>query len=159
MRRGELFKLRWTDVDLNAGTVRVIASNSKTERSRAIGLTIRSRAELERLWTDSHGDLNGLVFGVTNTIKNSWRTAMTESAIHDFVFHDLRHTGTTRMIRAGVPASEVMKITGHTQMKTFLRYLNLTDESVLNSAAMLDEYLGSGVSSPPEIPTISAQLQ
>lgn len=41
------------------------------------------------------------------------------------------------------PASEVMKITGHSEMKTFLRYMNLTSESVSSSAVLLNGYLRS----------------
>jgi hypothetical protein len=33
------------------------------------------------------------------------------------------------MIASGSPHTEVMKITGHTQLKTFLRYLNITPET------------------------------
>jgi hypothetical protein len=33
------------------------------------------------------------------------------------------------MIASGSPHTEVMKITGHTQLKTFLRYLNITTET------------------------------
>jgi hypothetical protein len=33
-----------------------------------------------------------------------------------------------------MPASEAMKITGHTQMVTFQRYVNITDEAALRGA-------------------------
>ena len=43
------------------------------------------------------------------------------AGVRDFPFHNCRHTATTRMIAAGSPHTEVMKITGHSQLKTFLR--------------------------------------
>lgn len=73
--------------------------------------------------------------------RKAFATACRRAEIKDLHFHDLRHTATTRMIRAGVPHAEVMKITGHTQMRTFMRYLNLVDESVQNTANILAEYL------------------
>jgi hypothetical protein len=45
------------------------------------------------------------------------------------------------MIASGSPHTEVMKITGHSQLKTFLRYLNLTPETTNRVASNLDNYL------------------
>lgn len=45
------------------------------------------------------------------------------------------------MIASGSPHTEVMKITGHTQLKTFLRYLNITSETASNVALRLNDYL------------------
>lgn len=39
------------------------------------------------------------------------------------------------------PHAEVMKITGHTQMRTFMRYLNLVDTTMQNTAALLANYV------------------
>lgn len=144
MRRGELFKLQWAEVDLFSREIRIQASNAKTERARTVGLTQRCVDELGRLWELSDKNPNTLVFGITSSIKNAWKSACSEAAIDELRFHDLRHTATTRFVRSGVPASEVMKLTGHTQIKTFLRYLNLTKESVKASAVLLDKYLNQG---------------
>lgn len=141
MRRGELFKLRWRDVSFKDGMIIVQATNTKTEKTRIIGMTRRVREELSKLWEISPKDENLIVFGITNTIKKSWKSACIEAGIENLHFHDLRHTATTRLIRANVPQSEAMKITGHTQLKTFQRYMNLTNESVTASANLLDSYL------------------
>lgn len=143
MRRGELFKLCWRDVNFTDSTITVQATNTKTEKTRIIGMTNRVKDELLRLWEMSSKDNNELVFGITNTIKRAWKTACREAGIDDLHFHDLRHTATTRFIRAGVPQSEAMKITGHSQMKTFQRYMNLTNESVTASANLLDAYIAN----------------
>jgi integrase len=87
---------------------------------RIVGLTERLSRELRLLWNKSPKESNGLVFGVTSTVKNAWKAACKDAGLDDLRFHDLRHTATTRLIRAGVPATEVMKVTGHTQTKTFL---------------------------------------
>jgi integrase len=49
LRRGEIFTLRWSDVDLMLRTVTVRAFNSKTARSRTVAMTIRVYQELEKL--------------------------------------------------------------------------------------------------------------
>ena len=42
---------------------------------------------------------------------------------------------------AGCSHTEVMKITGHSQVKTFLRYLNIKTETTNKVASALDTYL------------------
>lgn len=45
------------------------------------------------------------------------------------------------IINAGMNYVEVMKITGHDEMKTFLRYLNITPESARIAPLRLEAYL------------------
>jgi integrase len=83
----------------------------------------------------------GLVFGITDTIKTAFGSACEDAKLEDFRFHDCRHTATTRMIASGSSHTEVMKIAGHTQLKTFLRYLNITPETTRRVANNLNTYL------------------
>ena len=140
MRRGELFKLVWRDVDLTGRTITVQALNSKTARPRSVPMTPRLHAELESLWQQSPRDLSLSVFGIYDTIKRSFASACREAGVDGFRFHDCRHTAITRLIAARVPAQEVMKISGHTQMSTFLRYLNPTNDSLQRAAELLSAY-------------------
>lgn len=139
-RRGELLKLQWKDVDLLQNIITIQATNTKTEKMRLIGVTVRTKVELERLWEQSPKDKNLLVFGIKNTFKRAWGSATKQAKIEQLHFHDLRHTAITRMVQAGVPASQAMKVSGHSEMKTFQRYVNLTNESVTVSANLLDRF-------------------
>ncbi len=141
MRRGEMFKMVWRDVNFVAREIHIPQTNAKTEKSRMVGMTPRLIEEFQRLWDQSPKEKGGLVFGLTHTVKTSWKTACHLAEIEDFRFHDCRHTATTRMIASGSPHTEVMKITGHTQLKTFLRYLNITPETASGVATRLDDYL------------------
>ncbi len=134
MRKGEILKLEWRDLELTAGLIKVRAANSKTERSRKIPMTLRVKTELTKMFEKKQPSQNQLVFGTTDNVKRSFTSACNSADISDFHFHDLRHTAITRMIAAGVPAEQVMKISGHTQISTFLRYLNPSNDS-LNLAA------------------------
>lgn len=133
--------MKWQDVDFVKNEIFIPQTNTKTEDSRTVGITPRFREELLILWEVSPKDRAGLVFGITFTIKTAWKTACRLANIEDFRFHDCRHTATTRMIASGSPHTEVMKITGHTQLKTFLRYLNITSETASNVASKLNDYL------------------
>lgn len=140
MRPEEVYKLMWSDVDLTNGIITIRAENTKTETERIVGITPRLKIELERLWQQSPQELDFTVFGV-KSIKTAFKTACRKAQINNFRFRDCRHTATTRMVNSGMPQAEIMKTTGHTQLKTFLRYVNLTPESVSDSAKNFGDFL------------------
>jgi integrase len=140
MRPEEIYKLIWSDIDFLNGIIIIRAENTKTETERIVGITPRLKDELERLWEQSPKELNFTVFGV-RSIKTAFKTACRKAEIKNFRFRDCRHTATTRMVNSGMPQAEIMKTTGHTQLKTFLRYVNLTAENVSNSAKNFGVFL------------------
>ena len=140
MRKSEMLKLCWQDVDFESGIIRVKASNSKTERPRTLPMTDRLRDELNRLTNRPFPNSNDLVFGVRDNVKRSFSSACQEANIENFRLHDCRHTAVTRMIAAGIAAEEVMKISGHSQITTFLRYLNPTNQTLGRAAKKLTDY-------------------
>lgn len=136
MRRGELFKLRWQDVDFEEGLIRVCATHTKTEKERIVPLTIRSGRELRALKETSATER---VFPFVD-VKRAFKAVKDDAELSDLRFHDLRHTAITRMVRGGISASEAGKVAGHTQPGTTYRYINTDAESVRNAATVLDEY-------------------
>jgi integrase len=142
MRPDEIFKLTWDAVDLSRGIITVKAENTKTETTRVVGVTPRLEIELDNLLRTAPGEGHHFVFGV-KSIKNSFRTACRNAGIVGFKFRDCRHTATTRMVNSGMPHAEIMKITGHTQLKTFLRYVNPTPDSMRQSAVRFGSYIAS----------------
>src|SRR5262249_41729263 len=88
-RRGELLKMRWQDIDLEKGAVRVTATNAKTNRQRVIDLEPITVAELKRLASISGAMPDELVFGIRSNFTRAWRSAMSEAEITGARFHDL----------------------------------------------------------------------
>ena len=140
MRQGELFKLRWSAVDFNTGEIHIRATTTKTLSEREVNMTSRVEAELRSLWESSTKEPEALVFGIATNVKRSFKGACKDAKIKGMRFHDLRHTAATRMIESGMPMEQVMKVTGHTQMKTFLRYVNVDERQTKRIAAALDVY-------------------
>ena len=143
MRRGEIFQMKWKDVDLSSGQIYIPQTNTKTQTARTVGITDRLKQELRGLWERSPKHPELIVFGISADVKNAWRSALQDAGIENFRFHDCRHTATTRMIASGCHHTEVMKITGHSQMVTFLRYLNITPETAQRVADRLGSYLSN----------------
>jgi integrase len=62
---------------------------------------------------------NGGVFGT------AWRKALSNAEIHDFRFHDLRHTFATRMLRQTQNLKLVSQLLGHKDIATTSRYAHV----------------------------------
>lgn len=139
-RQGELLKLRWRDVDLDARSLVLQAFNTKTLRERGVAMTTRLYLELESLWEKSSKDLDALVFGIADNVKHSFTAARAKAGLPDVRFHDLRHTAATRLVGLHMPLAEVGRVLGHTQPSTTYRYVNANAETARRAAAALDSF-------------------
>jgi integrase len=140
-RLGELLKLRWADVDLNARLINILAFNTKTAKPRTVAISARLLAELERLQTEApHGDPRMRVFCFFDSVKRAFDGARTDAGLHDLRFHDLRHSHASRKIQLGIPLATVSNDLGHTQIQTTLRYVNNDAEAAYQSVAAIDRF-------------------
>lgn len=151
MRRGEIFQLRWKDVNLEEGVITIRATTTKTMRPRSVPITSRLREELQRLKNNAPEDPEFLVFGIESDIKHGFTSACSDAKVFDFHFHDCRHTATTRLAQSGISPLELMRITGHSQLTTLTRYFNQTHEQLKKAAAALDSF--NTTVSEPATPT------
>lgn len=139
MRRGEIFKLKWLDIDFENGLINIQAFNTKTLRQRQVAITSRLARALQALWGSSPLNPDELVFGVAN-VKKAFSKARTIAGLPDLRFHDLRHTHATRLVSKHLPLSEEGRVLGHTQANTTYRYVNANVETAKRAAAALDEF-------------------
>jgi integrase len=112
LRKGNLIRLTWADVDFNDRVIRIKKTSTKTEQAVTIGLTRRLEAELRELWKFSDKQSDTFVFG-EGEFKTAFATACRLANIKGLRFHDLRAAGSTGMVTAGLPAEIVRKVTGH----------------------------------------------
>src|SRR5262245_19164131 len=94
---GEIFSLRWRDVDVENGFLNIQAFQTKTMKERQVAITMRLKLELERLRADAPDNPDGLVFGTVDNVNRSFTTARSKAGLNDLRFHDLRHTTATRL--------------------------------------------------------------
>ena len=136
-RRGEIFNLKWFDVDFGRGVIQI--RESKSNRMRVVPMNSIVRSLLSDLARRSE-----FVFpspktgGRLNQIKRSFRRAVAKAGIENFRFHDLRHTAATRMADVGADAFTLMKILGHSDIRMTARYTHATDASLRRAVANLE---------------------
>lgn len=138
-RRGELFKLKWADVNLVKREITLQLSNTKTEQERKVPITARLLNELEQLKQATGADPQASVFPYSN-VKRSFATVCETAEIEGFRLHDARHTTVSRMVSQGVALAEAMRVSGHTTLEAFNRYLNLLSDATQRSGAALNAW-------------------
>ncbi len=153
-RRGEIFTLRWTDVDQKARVIRLRSEESKNGQGRTLALegelhSIIQRRFQARIVTkkDTPPIISTLVFHHDSNpivdIKKAWTKACDKARVGKKLFHDLRRTAIRNMVRAGVPESIAMKISGHKTRAVFDRY-NIVDERDIRDAIKKTQHFLEG---------------
>lgn len=137
LRANEQFTLTRADVLLDERVIVVREHNAKVERERLVPVTARLHAELVKILARLPDDPAAPVFPFKR-LNKSFARACDAAGIAGLRWHDLRHTAIMWMLEAGVPESEVMKVTGHSNWTTFMRYVTLNRQRTRAAAAMLD---------------------
>ncbi|CAO4184738.1 Integrase [Methylorubrum populi] len=131
MRRSEILSLRWKDVDLGKGTVRL--HQTKNGRPRTVPLTPRAIEEFMRV--ERTGDS---VFSVScNAVHLSWNRLRIRAQLEGLRFHDLRHEAISRFFELGLSIPEVALISGHRDTKMLMRYTHIRPESISEKLARM----------------------
>lgn len=130
MRRGELFGLRWQDVDLERRTA--ILQDTKNGDRRSVPI-VPEVAELLR----EHGKVrklgNDQVFVADGPAEvwlfdKAWYQALKDAKVKDFRFHDLRHTAASYLAMSGATTAEIAAVLGHRTLQMVKRYAHLSDQ-------------------------------
>ena len=158
LRRGELRALRWSDVDFEAGLIRVQRGwdpkegpiepkNRAGKRRVPVAGPLRSHLAAHRL--RSRGDSEDLVFrgrggkplapdALIERARVAWRAA----GLQPIGLHECRHTYAAFMIAARVNAKALSTYMGHSTISMTLdRYGHLMPGNEDEAAAMLGAYL------------------
>ena len=141
LREGEILGLKWSDVDMDAGTLQVKRTLSealagrrfeppKNGKGRSVKLTARAVDALRDHLTrqieeiESLGDRyrdQGLVFpsqvdtpmNAKNLTARSFKPLLKRAKLPNIRFHDLRHTFATLMLQNGEHPKVVQEMLGH----------------------------------------------
>jgi integrase len=142
MRRGELLRLRWADLDWFAGTIAI--RETKTDQPR-------------------HAPMNSLVQGVLVELKESvkpkpsepvfdfyprylsraFKRAVIKAKLAPFRFHDLRHCFASRLARLGANDRTLMEAGGWSSPAMLKRYVHLSPSNVWQAVEGLTKF-GTG---------------
>ena len=148
-RSGELYALKWTDIDLQGRTISISKAWSskngigptKTQRSRVVPISndlLDFLKELRIKSTDSSDFvLPRLIEWTSGEQARVTREFCAAVGITEVKFHDLRATFITNLLARGEALARVMAIVGHSQLKTTNGYLRKAGVDVLGGTDKL----------------------
>lgn len=151
LRRSEIVALRWRDLDLLEGTLRVVESKSEEgERLIAIPPTL-ARELADHYTTSRYRADNDHVFAHPErgsrldayAYHQAFQNALTATGVEGRVraFHDMRHTALTNLAATGASPIAVMATAGHRSMATTNQYLHLAGVVFRRDADALERRL------------------
>lgn len=141
MRRGEIFNLKWDNVDLKNGLI--LLERTKNGERREIPMSETLKTLFRKLFTERRLDTD-YVFANQKTgkryvdIKRSFTSACKKAGIRDFHFHDLRHTFASQLVMRGVDIKTVQELLGHKTITMTLRYAHLSASHMKEAVKALD---------------------
>ena len=139
MRKSEVLNLRWSQIDLKAGAVRLEAEDTKTDEPRVVYLTervLKSLSEQPRLLHAEFVFVNPATGRPWQDIQGAAERARDAAGLSDVWVHDLRRSFVTLARRSGLPESVVARFSGHRTAAVFKRY-NIVEEQDLKAAVAL----------------------
>jgi integrase len=165
MRQGELFALRWSDIDLTKRTLSVVRSaqevngeitfvDPKTEASRRrIALSRLAVSALRSRQRIAAGECHeselvfpseyGYPLRKSNFIRRVWEPIRCAAAIGMVRFHILRHTAASLLLAEGIHPKVVSEMLGHSSVRITLdTYSHLVPTLQAGAADAFDRVLG-----------------
>jgi integrase len=144
MRAGEIFNLRCENIDLKNS--RLYLFDTKTNKNRLVPLNLKAFQTAQEFYTRP----GKLLFSTANqkiqAAGKIFRKAVNDTRLNAgitdrrqrVVFHTLRHTFASWLVRNGIQLEVVSKLLGHTSLQVTLRYAHLSIESQHIAVKTLD---------------------
>ena len=140
LRIGEIFSLRWPDVDSENNVLNILAP--KTQKIRAVPINGEARKVLE-YW--ALGRRNEFAFYNPETGKPfvdldaGFALACKKAGIEGVTWHTLRHTFASRLVNRGVDIVTVQQLLGHSTVTVTMRYTHTNLDSKRAAVAKLEK--------------------
>lgn len=139
MRRGEQYRLRWEDVDLQLGIITIpVSKHGKKRHIPVNSLAREALQDLARLRKTSSAYVVPGRAKIRKKDQREWfEKAVRAAGVRDFRWHDLRHTFASRLVMAGVDLRTVMELMGHKTIGMTMRYSHLAASHQLEAIERL----------------------
>ena len=137
MRRGEIFGLKWHDIDFKRNIITLLDTKNGEKREVPMNeqvktalIRVRKNTNTAYIFCDEQGN-------PVHDIRKSYSTALRKSGITNFRFHDLRHTFASQLVMSGIDLNTVRELLGHKDMTMTLRYSHLAQSHKQRAVELL----------------------
>lgn len=131
-RKMECLMLRWSDVDLESGVMRLVRTKNRLRRGVPIpSVTCQVLQGWQEILAGWGTQLPSLyvfpgIKAQPPDINRRWMAARDQAGLFGFRFHDLRHTAASYLAMSGVRIEVIAEILGHKSLATTRRYAHFT---------------------------------
>ena len=137
LRKGEMFALKWDDVDLEREELRV--RKSKGKRFRVIPM---NETLVDVLNTHPRHTRSPYVFfnpdgSPWRDVRKSFEAVLKKAGVARIRIHDMRHTFVTHLVMRGVDLNTVKELAGHQDIATTMKYAHLAPGHLKDSVELL----------------------
>jgi integrase len=152
--------MRWRDVDLQAGTWSLAATQTKQKAPVIIPLTDQA-AEILKRRSEAAGKGAAFVFpadsatGHVSRPQKRWKALVTRAGLDGLRKHDLRHTAASWLAQRGASLAVIGAALGHRDIQSTMRYAHMVIDPVRQ--AMQSAHDGA-LGSKPVKPVVTAKL-
>ena len=124
MRRGEMLNLQRGHLDYPGKTLYIPLT--KTDKPRRIPLSVEVADRIaKRLALSTYAFVIKPI-----TVSHGFKHIVRRAGYEDIRLHDLRHEATSRLFERGWRVEEVQLVTGHSDLKSLMRYTHLRPEEL-----------------------------
>jgi len=151
MRRGELLKMLWDDVDFVQSVIWVRVSKSGEGRRISMNATVDQALSIlrddrrKRLSQKVVAQNAGVRYvftappgGFMWNLARVWYRAVKEAGLNNLHFHDLRHTFASRLAMRHVDLNTIRVLLGHKSLAMTYRYAHFDPQYLAAAVATLD---------------------
>jgi integrase len=140
-RRGEAENLKWTDVDLETGIMRVRTKTGPRSfplnaPTRELLAGVERRSEF--VFPSARGD-------TPVSLSVPWERIRDKAGFGDLRLHDLRHTHGSTAAGAGLGLVLIGKLLGHTRPDATLRYSHVHDDPAREAAERVGQRIAASL--------------
>jgi integrase len=139
MRRSEILRLRWLDIDLDGA--RVLLPQTKNNEARIVYLNQLAMAAIQSLSAPEQTSTDTIFPADLDPrwVSVAFLRLCRGLGILNFHFHDLRHTAASWMRMQGADIHTVAQLLGHKDLRMAARYQHLAPAFLARAVGRLDQ--------------------
>jgi integrase len=138
VRQSNVLSLEWAQIDMRSRLVHYTPEQMKNAETFTVALSEMAVQVLEQ----QRGKHPVCVFTycgapVSNANTRAWRSALLRAGIHDFRWHDLRHTWASWHVQNGTPIFSLQELGGWKSQAMVRRYAHLSQDHLRKHAEVV----------------------
>jgi integrase len=153
--KSEILPLKWSQVDRQAGVLRLEVGTTKTKKGRTFKYAsiVELRDAIDTQWTahealKKKNIISPYVFQrregkPVRNFRKAWKAACKAAGCPGRIPHDFRRTAVRNLTRAGVTDTIAMAVTGHRTRAVFDRYDIVSEADLEDASTKLQGLIGT----------------